>query len=157
MFRRLVQANPSGMTVGLDLSPNMAAQTQRDVRKQFPGSQAFCEAVDVRHMPFRDESFDAVMCCYLFELLPEEDVRRTLSEIRRVLKPGGQFSVVLIGENSAAFNVGYRICGGLVPSFWGRQVEERAAAMVNDVLPVVTDKRVRQGYYPSRVLVARKP
>lgn len=156
MFRRLVQANPSGLTIGLDLSPNMAAQTQRDVRKRFPGSRAYCEAVDVRHMPFRDSSFDAVVCCYLFELLPEEDVRRTLCEIRRVLKPGGRFTVVLIGEDSPVFNIGYRICGGLVPSFWGRQVEETAARMVEEALPVVRDRRVRQGYYPSRVLVARK-
>ena len=29
MFRRLVQANPKGTTFGLDLSPNMAARTQR--------------------------------------------------------------------------------------------------------------------------------
>ena len=32
------------------------------------------------------------MCCYLLELLAQEDIVRTLDEIRRVLRPGGTFS-----------------------------------------------------------------
>ena len=33
MFKRLVRANPSGRTIGVDLSPNMAARTQRIARR----------------------------------------------------------------------------------------------------------------------------
>src|SRR5581483_9285096 len=36
MFRRLVRANKSGSTIGVDLSPNMAARTQRSARHRFP-------------------------------------------------------------------------------------------------------------------------
>ena len=39
MFHRLVSANPNGSTVGLDLSPNMAAKTQKIVRRKFPTRQ----------------------------------------------------------------------------------------------------------------------
>jgi ubiquinone/menaquinone biosynthesis C-methylase UbiE len=53
MFRRLVRANPEGKTFGLDLSPNMAARTQRRARQEFPSAEAHCGAVDVRSMPFR--------------------------------------------------------------------------------------------------------
>jgi hypothetical protein len=38
MFRRLVRANSSGSTVGVDLSPNMAARTQRIARRRFAGA-----------------------------------------------------------------------------------------------------------------------
>ena len=69
MFRRLVRANPNGTTFCLDLSPNMASRTQRRVREEFPSAAAHCQAVDVRHMPFKDESFDALFCCFLLELL----------------------------------------------------------------------------------------
>src|SRR5947207_2654415 len=62
MFRRLVDANPNGETVGFDLSPNMAARTQRLARKKFPAADACCQAVDARHIPFRDETFDAIVC-----------------------------------------------------------------------------------------------
>src|SRR2546425_12550747 len=40
MFRRLVRANPGGSTVGVDLSPNMAARTQRTARHKFPAARA---------------------------------------------------------------------------------------------------------------------
>ena len=96
MFRRLVKANPDGRTFGLDLSPNMAAHTLRVARKACPQADAHCGAVDVRSLPFRSGSFDAVMCCYLLELLSQEDIQLTLREIRRVLRAGGTFSLVVI-------------------------------------------------------------
>ena len=156
MFRRLVRSNPDGQTFGLDLSPNMAARTVRQARQEFPGIEAHCGAVDVRDLPFRDTSFDAVMCCYLLELLGREDIDRTLDEIRRVLRPGGTFSLVVIGQNGPVFNKFYRVCGSLAPAFWGRQVEADVPRMVRAAgFRIVTDKFVRQGFYPSRVLVAK--
>jgi ubiquinone/menaquinone biosynthesis C-methylase UbiE len=157
MFRRLVRANPDGKTFGLDLSPNMAARTQRRARQEFPSAEAHCGAVDVRSMPFRNASFDAVVCCYLLELLGQDDIRLTLREIARVLRPGGRFSLVVIGQNAKTFNRLYSVCGSLVPAFWGRQVEQSVSNLINKTgLKIVTDQFVRQTGYPSRVLVARK-
>lgn len=156
MFRRLVRSNPSGETFGLDLSPNMAARTLHQARREFPGTQTHCGAVDVRDLPFRDSSFDAVVCCYLLELLAREDIGRTLDEIRRVLRPSGVFSLVVIGQNGPVFNRFYRICGSLAPAFWGRQVESGVPEMIRKAgFDISTDQFVRQGFYPSRVLVAR--
>lgn len=157
MFRRLVKANPGGKTFGLDLSPNMAARTQDRARRAFPDAQSHCGAVNVRHMPFRNASFDAVVCCYLFELLSRDDIRLTLREICRVLRADGTFSLVVIGQNATVFNRLYGVCGRLVPAFWGRQVEQSVPELVDAAgLRVVTDRFVRQSGYPSRVLVARK-
>jgi ubiquinone/menaquinone biosynthesis C-methylase UbiE len=156
MFRRLVKTNPDGQTFGLDLSPKMAAHSLHRARKEFPRSDAHCGAVDVRDLPFRDASFDAVMCCYLLELLAQEDIVRTLEEIRRVLRPGGVFSLVVIGENVQMFNRLYGVCGKLVPAFWGRQVEHDVPDLLRESgMRIVSDHFVRQGFYPSRVLVAR--
>jgi ubiquinone/menaquinone biosynthesis C-methylase UbiE len=157
MFRRLIQANPNGTTVGLDLSPNMAARTQRIARREFPGARVWCKAVDARNMPFRDESFDAIVCCYLFELLSGDDIARALEEIHRVLRKRGTFTVVLIGQNTDFFNQMYKVCGKVAPAFWGRQVENRVPELIRTFdLRIVRDKMVRQGFYPSRVLCARK-
>jgi ubiquinone/menaquinone biosynthesis C-methylase UbiE len=157
MFKRLVRANPDGATFGLDLSPNMAAHTLRRARKECPQAKAHCGAVDVRHLPFPNASFDAVMCCYLLELLSQDDIELTLREIRRVLRADGSFSLVVIGENAKIFNSVYRVAGSLVPAFWGRQIETGVPDMIREAgLSVVDDRFVRQGFYPSRVLVARK-
>jgi ubiquinone/menaquinone biosynthesis C-methylase UbiE len=157
MFRHLVKANRSGTTVGLDLSPNMAAKTQRDVRKSYPDAEARCQAVDARYLPFRDNSFDAVVCCYLLELLSTEDIHRTLGEMQRVLQPGGHLSLVLIGQNTDLFNRAYKVASTIVPAFWGRQIEQRVPEfLISHRLRVQSDRVVRQTGYPSRILTARK-
>lgn len=157
MFRRLIRANASGATLGLDLSPNMAARTQRIARRRFPAASAHCQAVDARQMPFRNESFDAIFCCYLLELLSAEDIVCTLGEFRRVLRNRGRLTLVLIGQNTAMFNAAYRFVGSIAPAFWGRQVEQRVPELIESMrFEIVHDRKVRQIFYPSRVLVARK-
>jgi len=157
MFRRLVRANQGGSTLGVDLSANMAWRTHQRVQREFPSSQTQCQAVDARHMPFRDATFDAVFCCYLLELLSGEDIQRTIGEFHRVLRKRGQLVLVLIGQNKAAFNGIYRVCGKVAPAFWGRQVEKRVPELVESSdFHIERDATVRQIFYPSRVLVARK-
>jgi ubiquinone/menaquinone biosynthesis C-methylase UbiE len=157
MFRRLVRANAEGTTVGVDLSPNMAARTQRTARRKFPEARAHCQAVDARHMPFRSDSFDAVFCCYLLELLSAEDIVCTVGELRRILRDRGHLTLVLIGQNTSAFNALYKVLGKIAPAFWGRQVERRVPELIESVrFEILEDRLVWQTFYPSRVLVARK-
>jgi demethylmenaquinone methyltransferase / 2-methoxy-6-polyprenyl-1,4-benzoquinol methylase len=157
MFRRLVRANRSGQTIGFDLSPNMATRTHKRIRREFPGSRTLCQAVDARFMPFRDESFDAVFCCYLLELLAAEDILKALSEIRRVLRRKGKLALVCIGQETAVFNRLYKVAGALAPAFWGRQVEHHVPSLIEaSQLRIRRDHVVKQSGYPSRVLVAHK-
>ena len=151
------RANARGATIGVDLSPNMAARTQRSAQRRFPAARAHCQAVDARQMPFRNESFDAIFCCYLLELLSSEDITKTLSEFRRVLRDRGRLALVLIGQNTAMFNSVYRMAGRVAPAFWGRQVEQRVPELIQKMrFQILQDRMVRQIFYPSRVLVARK-
>lgn len=157
MFRRLVARNPNGATIGIDLSPNMAARTQRMARRRFPYARTHCKAVDARHMPFRDDSFDALVCCYLFELLAAEDIELTLREFRRVLRHRGTFALVMIGQNVEFFNQLYKVANRVAPAFWGRQVEHRVPELIqSSEFRILSDRTLRQSGYPSRVLVARK-
>jgi ubiquinone/menaquinone biosynthesis C-methylase UbiE len=157
MFRHLVRANPSGETHGVDLSPNMAKYTHRRIQREFPNASALCQAVDARHMPFCDRSFDAVVCCYLFELLAVADIVKVLREFRRILRDGGTLTLVCIGQNTKLFNLGYRLAAGVLPQFWGRQVETRVPGLLDAAgFQIDADQKLRQGFYPSRVLIARK-
>jgi ubiquinone/menaquinone biosynthesis C-methylase UbiE len=113
--------------------------------------------VDVRSLPFESASFDAVVCCYLFELLARDDIRVTLREVRRVLRPGGTFALVVIGQDAKLFNRLYGVAGKLVPAFWGRQVEHAVPELIEEAgLRLTTSHVVRQSGYPSRVLVAKR-
>lgn len=155
MFKRLVRLNRNGFTIGIDLSPRMAALTQERARRRHPQARVHCQAVDARFMPFRDKSFDALICCYLLELLSEEDIVRTLAEFHRVLRLRGLLVLTMIGQNAELFNRAYEICGRLAPAFWGRQVEESTPYYLEQAgFRVRAQKLVRQNFYPSTILLA---
>jgi ubiquinone/menaquinone biosynthesis C-methylase UbiE len=157
MFERIMRANPEGMTCGIDLAPNMAAKTQRIATKRMPDVQAHCQVVDARSIPFRDGVFDAVVSCYMLELLAEADIVRTMREMHRVLRPGGRMALVLIGQHDAAFNVWYRFIQRFAHGFLGPQMESAIPDfMAKCDFKMEHDLRVWQTCYPSRVVVARK-
>ena len=61
--------------------------------KNHQEKSVFFSCSDVKQLPFRDESFDAVTLSFATRNLnlSREILTRTFSEIRRVLKPGGKF------------------------------------------------------------------
>jgi ubiquinone/menaquinone biosynthesis C-methylase UbiE len=157
MFRRIMRANRGGITCGIDLAPNMAARTQRKATKRVPGVRGHCQAVDARSIPFRDGSFDAVVSCYLLELLSEDDIIRTMREMHRVLRPQGRMTLVLIGQQMPAFNAWYRFISSLAPAFMGPQMETAIPEFLDECdFSLEHDVQVTQTCYPSRIVVARK-
>jgi ubiquinone/menaquinone biosynthesis C-methylase UbiE len=51
-------------------------------------------------LPFGDESFDAVVAIEVLRYLHRDDVRRSLVEMLRVLKPGGRLLVTLVNRHA---------------------------------------------------------
>jgi ubiquinone/menaquinone biosynthesis C-methylase UbiE len=153
MFRDLVKANPGGETTGIDLSPKMAARSQTIVRRRYPSVKAHCQAADVRFLPFKSGHFDLIVVCYLFELLPTEHIPEALAELKRVLKPGGRLTTILIGQNKRSFNAMYKVCSRVAPAFWGRQAEGHTANLLsNSGLAIDNDQHIQQFWYSSRVI-----
>ncbi|WP_051670318.1 class I SAM-dependent methyltransferase [Bryobacter aggregatus] len=157
MFSRIAERNSKGLNVGVDISPEMAAMTMQRMRREHPKINCTIEASDARMMPFRDQSFDAVMCCYLLELLASNDIVRTLNEVKRVLKPGGTFTLIMIGQNREYFNRAYRVASKLVPAFWGQQMDKRGIELL-EACGFTTEKErtITQTLYPSRIVLTRR-
>jgi len=86
---------PAGWSVTLsDFSAGMledARQNLRDSKHPF----AF-QVIDAQAIPFADESLDVVIANHMLYHVP--DRARALSEIRRILKPGGHFYATTVGE-----------------------------------------------------------
>jgi DNA gyrase subunit B len=72
-----------GHITGLDLTPEMVKLSRTRLDEVVQG--------DVYHIPFADNSYDLVCNREVLHLLPNPE--RPVSEIFRVLKPGGQFVV----------------------------------------------------------------
>lgn len=54
---------------------------------------------DMRDMPLGDDSMDAAVSAYAIDHLNGEGVRSSLKEVRRVVKPGGEFLLMVINPD----------------------------------------------------------
>jgi len=71
----------NGEVMGVDLSPKALMFSHRDHRNLSRGS--------VTHLPFADASFDLVTSFDVLQHVPDHEDARAISEIHRVLRPGG--------------------------------------------------------------------
>jgi ubiquinone/menaquinone biosynthesis C-methylase UbiE len=81
-------APPGAQLAAFDLSVNMLARA----RKRLESDRACFVSADVTRLPYSDGSFDAAVCGWVIEHLP--DPRPALREFHRVLRPGGKFLVM---------------------------------------------------------------
>ncbi|MBL8234578.1 MAG: methyltransferase domain-containing protein [Bryobacterales bacterium] len=157
LYRQLTRKNAHGLTLGVDLSPRMAHKTQKGIHANGHPLRSYCNAADIRNLPFRTSSFDRVFVCILLELLPDETIWDALREVRRVLKPEGKLILVFISQRDPVFNAFYAAGSAMVPSFLGRLVEENVYEQIPDLgLEIVAKRHVRQLWYPSTIVTLRK-
>lgn len=87
---------PPGWQITLsDFSAGMLAQTRQLLQDQ-PHAFAF-ELMNAQSIPYEQDYFEAVIANHMLYHVP--DRARALSEIRRVLKPGGHFYATTVGAN----------------------------------------------------------
>jgi ubiquinone/menaquinone biosynthesis C-methylase UbiE len=87
---------PSGLVIGADISPEMLV----GARDRLNEPSFWPVAADGQALPFKDGSFDAVICQLGLQFFP--DPARGLSEFRRVLQVGRRAAVCVISTPERA-------------------------------------------------------
>lgn len=152
MFCKLAAANSRGLTAGVDLSPAMVAQVRRAAGPGYP-----LQACNARALPFREATFDVVVCCYLFELLPDDALEPAAAELLRVLRPRGRALFCSVSQRYAGFNALYRLGAAAIPMFFGRQIASRMPEVLErQGFRVVARETLRQTGYPTDLTVAER-
>lgn len=59
--------------------------------------RASMETADMRQLPFQPGAFDAVVSAYAMDHLNREGTEQAIAEAARVLKPGGDFLLIVVG------------------------------------------------------------
>ncbi|MGE0129203.1 MAG: class I SAM-dependent methyltransferase [Blastocatellales bacterium] len=85
------QAYPQATVVGIDGDPTILRRAQ--AKAQRAGVEVKFDEGLSYELPYTDASFDRVLSSLFFHHLTRENKLRTFAEVRRVLKPGGQFHV----------------------------------------------------------------
>lgn len=92
-FREILDANPDGENIGIDLTPAMLHKAERRAAKTGRKNYQLSPG-DAYHLQFSDGRFDLLVNNFMFDLLPETDFSTVLAEFKRVLKPGGRMLLV---------------------------------------------------------------
>lgn len=99
-------ARPDAEVVGLDIyagyagiDDNTPARFMMNAGIAGVASRAEARTGDMREMPFADASFDAVISSYAIDHLGDKGRTRALNEVARVLKPDGDFLLLIVNTD----------------------------------------------------------
>jgi ubiquinone/menaquinone biosynthesis C-methylase UbiE len=88
------------------------------------------QAADMCDMPLAAESFDAAVSTYAIDHMPRENSRRALSEVHRVLRPGGDFLLAVM-HNDTYTSIAFPLVGAhgyfgpmSAEHYWREMLEE---------------------------------
>ncbi len=96
--------SPTAVPVtGLDFSPEMLDRA----RAKYPSPNVIWTEGDAMHLPYPDNSFDLVTSAFGFRNLT--NYAAGLSEIHRVLKPGGQLGILECNQPDGLSGFGYSL------------------------------------------------
>ena len=93
---------------------------------------------DMRAMPFADAAFDGAVSAFAIDHLNREDRRRTFAELRRVIRPGGDFLLLVVNNDAwirftLPFLVHHGYFGPRTPAErWRGEITDAGFAVVED-------------------------
>jgi ubiquinone/menaquinone biosynthesis C-methylase UbiE len=89
LFPAAERIGADGHLEGIDLAEGMVQATNADAERR--GVRARVRVMDAEHLDFPDASFDRVLCGFGIMFPPNQ--ARALSEMHRVLRPGGRIGL----------------------------------------------------------------
>ncbi len=95
-----ILANVAESVVGIDISSDVV----EIAKKEFPDKKIIFQQGDASRIEFPDNTFDTITSFETIEHLPKDKVDKYLSELFRVLKPGGL--IYISSPDSEGFSLG---------------------------------------------------
>jgi ubiquinone/menaquinone biosynthesis C-methylase UbiE len=154
-FRQIVTLNPHGRNEGLDLSEGMLRRAQQNLKLCDPSSYRLQLGTALK-LPFPDGAFDLLMNSYMFDLLPQAEMRSVLQEFRRVLKPVGRLVLVNMTKPQEGTLPLYEWLYHWWPRLMGGcRAVELADLVRNSRFVILKRSYVQQLLFPSEIILAR--
>lgn len=123
------ETGPEGKVIGIDFTPAMIKKARTNAEKMGYNNVEFREG-DIDDMPVNDNVADVIVSNCVLNLVPNKP--KVISEIFRVLKPGGHFSIsdiVLVGKLPEALRQDAEMYAGCVA---GAIQKEDYLGMISD-------------------------
>jgi SAM-dependent methyltransferase len=99
------------------------------------------ETADMRKLPFEPAAFDAIVSAYAIDHLNRQGISQALAEAARVVKPGGDFLLMVIGKEpwgQFAFGPLLMHGGPRGPAWWNERLREAGFQVLEEGTRPVT-------------------
>ncbi len=127
-LRLLSKHLPSTATyLGIDLSTTMIDLATRRIAPYADRAKVI-QSNGAMQFPLPDHSVDRVVCVYLFDILPEDDIRQAIAEAHRALQPGGKLCLASLTE-------GVTVASRIVSGLWS-QIFRLHSSLVGGCRPI---------------------
>jgi ubiquinone/menaquinone biosynthesis C-methylase UbiE len=134
----VLEARPQATLVALDLfgdsfehhfGPGESPQERllQNLKAAGVAERASITTADMRKLPFEPAAFDAIVSAYAVDHLNREGITQALAEAARVVKPGGDFLLILVGKEpwvQFAFGPLIMHSGARGPAWWATRLQE---------------------------------
>ena len=154
-LKQLATAVPDARLYGVDLSPYYLRRAHAVAGED--AAELSLVAENAEAMPFPDSYFDAVSCVFMFHELPKRARRKVMSEMARVVRPGG--TVVVCDSTQMADSAGLRV---VLESFPRTYHEPYYKSYLRDDLAGIARESglsvaSAETHFVSRVVAATRP
>jgi SAM-dependent methyltransferase len=160
-------SRPSATVVALDrfsgyygIVDNTPDRLRANAREAGVDGRLEVQVGDMRQMPFGDASFDGVVSVAAIDHLDKDGVERTLTEVARVLRPDGQFLLMVVNPDmwtklALPFLHGHGYFGApAFPNRWRSQLTNAGLSVVEEgtqpsTMYFLTEKKAGSNFYGS--------
>jgi len=155
-FYEIVQRNPNGTNIGVDISPGMLRKAEKRLGKLTAANYEL-KVGNAFSLEAEDERLDLLVNNYMFDLIAFDKMDAILEEFKRVLKKGGKLILVNMTEGQT-FGCGiYSLLYRISPkSFGGCRGVKISNKLQQNGFDVKTREYFQQWWFPSEVILACK-
>jgi SAM-dependent methyltransferase len=143
----VLRARPKTTAVGVDIysgywgiDENTPERFMRNARIAGVAERADARVGDMRKLPFGDGEFDAVVSSYAIDHLRRAERPAAIAEVARVLKPGGEFLLMIIRVDWRTWLVSPLLAHhpSQAPEPWRSLLEENGFMLEEEGTPFTT-------------------
>jgi len=92
VFEKIVNRNPDGKNIGIDLSPHMLEKAKQRLKTNKSVNFELKEG-DALQLDFADKTFDTLINNFMVDLMPADTFDKIAAEFYRVTKPNGKIII----------------------------------------------------------------
>ena len=155
LFSKLAQIGGLKHCVGIEPAEAMLRRARLRLGTQRMERTSLCRA-DARQTPFTPQSFDAILNCYMLDLLPESDIQEVLKEFQRILKPTGRLVLLIMARQNWLTQSLWMLAYSLSPTLVGgcRPVS-LSGYLAAGGWRTERDEQISQSGFRSQMILAR--